>query len=261
MSIDAVTCQSFKAPLPQGELFIQKWTPPSVLSDVPVVLLHDSLGCVGLWRDFPAILAAHIGREVIAYDRYGFGQSSGQTQPAQCDFIWREADTYFPCVKAALQIKHYVLLGHSVGGAMAIAIGASDSDCQGVITEAAQAFVEDITIEGIKAAQKAFSVPGQVERLGKWHGDKASWVLSAWIDVWLSDAFADWSLKPCIADVTCPVLAIHGDKDEYGSKAFPEFISGHSSGPSQMVMLSDCGHVPHKEKQQQVLDLIAVFLT
>jgi pimeloyl-ACP methyl ester carboxylesterase len=224
------------------------------------LLLHDSLGSVDLWRDFPEQLADYLSRVVFAYDRLGFGKSSARDAQPSKSFIWEEADVYFPYIKKGLSIDKHILFGHSVGGAMSIAIAAIQTDCVAVITEAAQAFVEDLTVSGIKSAQKNFKKRGQVKRLEKWHGNKAEWVLKAWMDVWLSPEFAAWSLDPCIGKVRCPVLAIHGDEDEYGSIAFPEFISGKAGGESEMVILKNCGHVPHREEPQEVLDHVTSFL-
>jgi pimeloyl-ACP methyl ester carboxylesterase len=222
--------------------------------------MHDSLGCVDLWRDFPEQLARSSSRIVIAYDRLGFGRSSINKKTPTIDFIWNEAEHYFPDIKLAAQLNKYYLFGHSVGGAMSIEIAAVDKDCLGVMTESAQAFIEDITIEGIREAKTIFQHPQQMKRLKKWHGNKANWVLKAWIDVWLSPEFSTWSLEPRISKVTCPVFALHGDRDEYGSKAFPQFISSKVSGKSRMIMLENCGHVPHKEKLDEVLHHTITFL-
>lgn len=246
---------------PAGIVYAKKWIPEALQRSVPVVLLHDSLGSVDLWRDFPEKLASHSARVVFAYDRLGFGKSSARDAPPSKSFIWEEADTYFPFIKEALSLDKYILFGHSVGGAMSIAIAASHRECVAVITEAAQAFVEDLTVSGIKSAQKSFQKKGQVKRLEKWHGKKAEWVLKAWTDVWLSPEFAGWSLSPCIGQVRCPVLAIHGAEDEYGSIAFPEFISKRVGGISVMVILKNCGHVPHREKPQAVIDHVTSFLS
>jgi pimeloyl-ACP methyl ester carboxylesterase len=246
--------------IPEGAIYAKKWIPKDLQYNVPVVLLHDSLGSVDLWGDFPEKLADYLSRIVFAYDRLGFGKSSARDAQPSKEFIWEEADIYFPYIKKALSLDKYILFGHSVGGTMSIAIAASHTDCIAVITEASQAFVEDLTISGIKNAQKAFQKPGQIERIEKWHGNKAEWVLRAWTDVWLSPEFASWSLAPCIGKVRCPVLAIHGDKDEYGSKSFPEFISGKVGGESEMAILKNCGHFPHRERLQEVMDRVASFL-
>jgi pimeloyl-ACP methyl ester carboxylesterase len=129
-----------------------------------------------------------------------------------------------------------------------------------VITEAAQAFVEDRTTTGIREAQTAFEAPGQIERLVRYHGDKARWVLEAWTETWLSPAFADWTLDNDLRRLRCPILAIHGDRDEYGSHLHPERIAQLPSAPSEMVIFEDCGHVPHREKPADLLSAVSAFL-
>lgn len=252
---------AFEIDAPEGRIHGRQWIPAHLVSTIPIILLHDSLGSVDLWRDFPQRLSDSLARSVIAYDRLGFGKSGQRTGVPSPGFIEEEATTYFPLVKKQLSLTAYILFGHSVGGAMSINIAARDAACAAVITESSQAFVEDRTIAGITAAKQAFEQAGQIERLRKWHGDKAQWVLQAWTDVWLSAEFADWSLAESIGNVTCPVLAIHGDRDEYGSRAFPEFIAGRAGGVSELMMLHDCGHMPHKERPQAVIEAVRTFLT
>ena len=248
------------ADTPYGGLYIKEWLPNDLISEIPIIMLHDSLGCVSLWKDFPKMLAITLSRRIIAYDRLGFGQSGVRVEPPTIDFIKEEASMFFPEIKKHLSIDKYILLGHSVGGSMSLNIAANDKDCTAVISISAQAFVEDITLEGIKTAQKMFEKPGQIERLEKWHGDKATWVLKAWVDTWLSPDFLRWNLNYCLHNVTCPVLVIHGDNDEYGSNAFPEFIAGNVLGWSTRLIIHNCGHFPHKEKTNEVSDAIVNFI-
>lgn len=255
-----INTEDFKIKLPEGNIHVKKWVPERTAFDMPVVLLHDSLGSIELWRNFPGILAENLSRIVIAYDRLGFGKSDSRNEQPPLHFIEEEAIAYFPLVKSGLSISGYILLGHSVGGAMSINIASRDTACKGVITIAAQAFVEKNTIQGIKNAKRGFEQPGQIERLKKWHDEKAMWVLKAWTDIWLSPEFSDWSLKSCIGKIVCPVLAIHGDKDEFGSSAFPEFIAGKTGGVSKMLIFENCGHMPHKEKSSEVINAIKGFL-
>jgi pimeloyl-ACP methyl ester carboxylesterase len=207
--------------VPGGKIFLRRWG-AGVSNRAPIFLLHDSLGSVDQWRDFPEALANAAGREVIGYDRLGFGRSAPRTERPSVDFICEEAGTYFPALRRALGIPRFSLFGHSVGGAMALVIAASRSEeCEAVVTEAAQAFVEPRTLAGIRAAKTLFGEPEQFERLARWHGEKARWVLDAWTEVWLSAEFSSWSLDGHLGQVRCPVLAIHGDLDEYGSVEFP----------------------------------------
>jgi len=245
---------------PEGKIFFRRWS-PRFSTQPPIVLLHDSLGCVDLWHDFPRLLALNTHHPVIAYDRLGFGRSSIRHKLPGVNFISEEAENFFPKLREALDLTSFILFGHSVGGAMALMIAASHtSACNGVITEAAQAFVEKRTLAGIQQAKLGFQRPEQFDRLIKWHGDKAQWVLEAWTDIWLSDAFSTWSIAPFLGKVLCPVMAIHGDLDEFGSTAFPECISKGVHGLTQMIILENCGHVPHREQQQQIIQLVHSFI-
>jgi pimeloyl-ACP methyl ester carboxylesterase len=243
-----------------GTVFARKWIVDNLVGS-PVVLLHDSLGSVDLWRDFPGALAQSLKRPVIAYDRLGFGRSSARQGLPSANFISEEAQICFPAIAGALGLKRFSLFGHSVGGVMALAIAASHvSECEWVVSESAQAFVEQRTLAGILAAKEQFEHPGQLSKLAKWHGDKAQWVLDAWTEVWLSPAFASWSLDQYLAKVRCPVLAVHGDLDEYGSVEFPTRIVRGVQGASQLAILQGCGHVPHRERQGTVLELVLGFV-
>jgi len=247
--------------VPGGRVFVRTWTPRAGSGESPLVLLHDSLGCVDLWRDFPERLARRLARRVIAYDRLGFGKSSARREFPSVNFIREEAEEYFPAIRRALGITEYALFGHSVGGAMALVIAASSPEhCRAVVSESAQAFVEGRTLAGIREGRDRFKHPEQLAKLARWHGDKAQWVLSAWTDVWLAPAFASWSLEPDLPRVRCPVLAIHGDQDEYGPVEFPRFICSRIGGPSELAILAGSGHVPHRERPDDVLDRVAPFL-
>lgn len=224
------------------------------------MLLHDSLGSVEQWRDVPAALATTLQRPVLAYDRRGFGRSSPRSDAPSRDFIADEARDAFPALRRALGLERFALFGHSVGGAMALAIAATSAEaCEFVVSESAQAFVEERTRAGIRAAQARFADAAHFARLQKWHGDRARWVLHAWTDVWLDPAFANWSLDPWLPQVRCPVLVLHGDRDEFGSAAFPQRIAAGVRGPVECVVLADCGHVPHRERPEEIVGRVAAF--
>ncbi len=252
--------EDFRVQCAAGKVFARKWTPLQTQVS-PIILFHDSLGSVELWRGFPAALAARTGRVVVAYDRLGFGQSDPRSDTLGMDFIAAEASSFFPALRAQLDLDHFIAFGHSVGGGMAVHCAARFADaCDALITESAQAFIEDRTLQGIRAAQELFKDTAQVERLGKYHGDKTRWVLGAWIDTWLSPEFANWSLDAVLPRVTCPLLAIHGSDDEYGSPRHPERIGRLAGGPKQVEVMAATHHVPHREREQAVLALVANFL-
>lgn len=245
---------------PDGQLFAQSWNPAKE-SGSPIVLLHDSLGCVALWRDFPMRLAQESGRRVIAYDRLGFGRSAAYPGLLPSSFVQDEALGGFQALCQTLNLNQFVVLGHSVGGGMAVGCAAVHQEaCQGLITESAQAFIDAVTLDGIRVAERQFAAPGQLERLEKYHGDKARWVLRAWIDTWLSDAFSHWSLDDQLPQVHCPLLSLHGDRDEFGPQLHAEHIAARVSGPGSLHILANCGHVPHREYPDEVLAAICTFL-
>lgn len=247
--------------LPQGRLFTRTWQPAAAADAAPILMLHDSLGCVALWRDFPALLAQATGRRVIAYDRWGFGRSDPRPDLPALGFVAEEARLVLPALCEQLGLDAYVALGHSVGGGMAVcAAAAQPTPCRALVTIAAQVFAEDRTLEGIRAAREQFKDPQQLERLAKYHGDKADWVVRAWTDTWLSPRFADWTLVPLLPQVRVPALAIHGEEDEYGTTRHATLIGQGCAGPVQVELLQGIGHVPQREDPQRVVGLIAAFL-
>lgn len=224
------------------------------------MLFHDSLGCVTLWRDFPERLAAATGHDIVAYDRLGFGQSDPHPGRLDNRFVHDEANGTFRDLREQLEIGDFIAFGHSVGGGMSIACAAAyPTACRALITESAQTFVEDRTRQGILDAKTSFAQPGQIDRLKKYHDDKATWVLSAWIDTWLAPDFADWNLDDVLRGIRCPALVIHGDSDEYGSVRHPQRITELVPRRASVEILQ-CGHVPHREQGNIVINLVKKWL-
>jgi pimeloyl-ACP methyl ester carboxylesterase len=247
-----------------GQMFVRSWFPDAAAlrpNRAPILLLHESLGCIEQWKDFPAALANATGRTVVAYDRLGFGRSERLTAPPAPTFVEDEATQGFARVLEHLGIERFVVLGHSVGGSMAVHCAAQYPEaCQAMVTMSAVTFVEARTLEGIRQAKSWFADPAQRQRLHRYHGDRSDWVLSAWIDTWLAPDFASWTLAHALPDVRCPALAIHGDDDEFGSERHPQLIAQHASGNVEQALLPDVGHVPHREQPEQVLVRVERFL-
>ncbi|WP_159876351.1 alpha/beta fold hydrolase [Aquitalea denitrificans] len=261
---NTIAASTHRIATPHGTLHAQCWQPATAklpFSAMPILLLHDSLGCVALWRDFPALLAEQTGHPVIAYDRLGFGQSDARDDRLELDFIATEAVEYFPLLQAHFGFARCIVMGHSVGGGMAVYCAAMHPDsCAALITESAQAFVEDRTRSGIALARTQFRQPDAMQRLARYHGDKAKWVVDAWTETWLAPDFADWSLAAVLPQVRCPTLVIHGTEDEYGTKRHPQQIAAGVQARAELHLMPGIRHVPHREQDVTVARMIRHFL-
>ena len=244
----------------QGNLFVKIWQPQQteLSKRIPILLFHDSLGCVQLWRDFPQQLCTETHRMIIAYDRRGFGQSDASDVQLSTDFIQQEALVAAELLDQ-LGISQVIALGHSVGGGMAVSFAAQyPFKCVAVITEAAQAYIEQKTLDGVSDAKQMFQQPEQLQKLKKYHAEKAQWVLDAWTETWLSPAFRNWTLDNDLKALQTKLLAIHGHNDEYGSLAQPERLAKYTD--AELHLIEACGHVPHREKPQLIVQIIKEFV-
>ncbi len=244
--------------LDEGTVFAREWRPANATGSA-IVLLHDSLGCVEMWREFPELLAQATGRRVIAYDRLGFGRSSERRDVLALSFVGDES-TILARILSAFEVESFVLFGHSVGGGMALVASERIAGCEAVISESAQAFVEQRTVDGIRLAEKDFENPNQLRRLEKYHGARTKWVLESWTKTWLATQFANWSLRAELQGVKAPALVIHGDRDEYGSTLHPERIVSACEGRVEKLIFKNCGHFPHREMPSEVLREVSAFL-
>ena len=256
------TARDLEILLPQGTLFGREWTPsPVPPAKTPIILLHDSLGSVDLWRDFPQELCEVTQRRVIAFDRLGYGKSDPRGADLPLTFVSEEADVFGLQIRDFLEIEKFVAFGHSIGGSIALAAAIQYSDsCVAVISESAQILVEEKTLQALGEARKSFATPEEVERLKKYHSHKADWVLNAWLETWLHPDFKNWSLQPELSKIQCPTLVLQGDKDEYETDVHIEQIAALVSGPCEKLFLEGCGHIPHKEKPEIVFRAVQKFL-
>ncbi len=226
-----------------------------------IVFLHDSLGCVTLWRSFPKQLGEMTQCNVLIYDRQGYGQSDPFTISCRTnDYMEQEADTLLLLLETRA-LTNVILFGHSDGGSIAlIAAGKYPERIKGVITEGAHIFVEEITLEGIREAVKLYQHTDLKKKLEKYHGDKTEAVFHMWADTWLREDFRSWDITRFLPGIKCPVLVIQGEADEYGTRAQVDGIAQQVSGEAGIFMIPGVGHTPHKEAAQPVLDRAAVFV-
>jgi pimeloyl-ACP methyl ester carboxylesterase len=235
--------------------------PPRARAKPVVVLLHDSLGSVGLWRDFPERLAEATGLEVLAYDRRGHGASDPfGPRPRTSAYLHDEAATLSRVLDEAA-VEEAVLFGHSDGGSIALLAAAHHPRrIRAVIAEAAHVFVEERTLEGIRAAQRTLAEGDLLARLVKHHGPKAAALAAAWIETWLSPWFRGWNVEEDLRRIRCPVLVVQGELDEYGTDAQVHAIARGVSGPARTLLLPGARHTPHREAVEVVLGAVAEFL-
>src|SRR5215217_1546190 len=216
----------------------------------PLVLLHEGLGSVGLWRDFPAALQAATGRRVLAFSRFGHGRSEPPPRPRTAAFFHEEALEVLPAVLAQLDAPQPVLVGHSDGASIAL-IHAAHHPVTGIALLAPHVMVEDVTVAAIREAREAFDGGQLRERMARHHDDPAA-AFNGWCDVWLDPVFRDWSLEPDAERVTCPVLLMQGADDPYGTLAQLDRIEARVRGPVERLVVPG-GHSPHLEAADEVL--------
>jgi pimeloyl-ACP methyl ester carboxylesterase len=235
--------------------------PPGARERPVLVFLHDSLGSVGLWRDFPERLGHAVGLGVLAYDRRGHGASDPfGPLPRTSAYLHDEARTLGRVLEAA-GIDDAVLFGHSDGGSIALLAAALlPGRIRAVVSEAAHVFVEERTLEGVRAAQGAVVTGDLLSRLAKHHGEKAEALTAAWIGTWLSPAFRGWNIEAELRGIRCPVLVLQGELDEYGTAAQVDAIARGVAGPVRPALLPGLRHTPHREAPDAVLGIVAEFL-
>ena len=226
-----------------------------------IIFLHDSLGCISLWRDFPNRLGELSECNVLVYDRQGYGRSCGfSNSKRDVSYLEQEADILNDLLDY-WKIDNAILYGHSDGGTIALLMAAKyPSKIGGIITEGAHVFVEEITISGINEAVKLYNQSNLKTKLEKYHGQKTEEMFWAWADTWLSEEFKNWNVESFLSSIYCDSLIIQGENDEYGSLMQVEKIYNQTSGKSEKLIVTDSGHTPHKDKQERVLAVGSEFI-
>ena len=235
------------------------WLAPRHDMAQTIVMLHEGLGSVALWRDFPHALAERTGCGVLVYSRYGHGESEKQAEKRSVGFMHHEGEVVLPELIDKVGIPKPILLGHSDGGSIALIFaGKYPQRPRGIILEAPHVFVEDVSIASIAAAKVNYETSNLSARLGCYHAhvDATFW---AWNDIWLNPHFRAWNIESYLGSIRCPVLCIQGEEDEYGTRAQVDTIVAKIPG-TELMMLPNCGHSPHRDQRDVTLARMAEFV-
>jgi len=228
--------------------------------DQPViVMLHEGLGSIALWKDFPHRLAARTGCTVLVYSRYGHGNSDRLTGKRPVRFMHREGEAVLPELLDKLAIERPILFGHSDGGSISIIFaGKYPERPRALVLEAPHVFVEDLSVASIAQAKVNFETTDLRQKLSRYHAhvDETFW---GWNDIWLDPNFRGWNIEEYLAAIRCPVLCIQGEQDEYGTRAQVDGIAAQTP-QAEILMLDECKHSPHRDQAERTLARIAEFM-
>ncbi len=244
--------------LSNGNLLECRFIDATDSSRPTIVFLHEGLGSVSLWRDFPDQVARACGAGALVYSRHGYGQSGVLEEKRNRDYMHREALEVLPELLQQYKIEHLILFGHSDGASIALIYAGAFDNVSGVIVEAPHLFVEEISLRGASQAAQAFRSTDLPKKLVRHHRDAAK-TFWGWHDIWTSPEFRDWNIESYVASIRCPILAIQGELDEYGSAAQIEAIAKARPGNTNTHLIPHCGHSPHRDQPAITLELVSSF--
>ena len=229
-------------------------------AEILIIFLHEGLGSVAQWRQFPTKVCNENDCYGLLYDRSGYGKSPGNLLNRTTNYLHEAAEELAQLVTEISDRYQIILYGHSDGGSIALIFGARHPELiKAIITEAAHVIVEEVTINGVKAAENPFK-EGKFDGLEKYHGSRFKEVFLAWNTIWQTATFAAWSITDLLPKIACPQLIIQGEADQYGSLKQVELIDSLTAGRTKRFILKNCGHAPHKEKEKETLLHIKAFL-
>jgi pimeloyl-ACP methyl ester carboxylesterase len=242
-----------------GRRIEYRFVEPTAANGIDLVMLHEGLGSVSLWREFPEQLARATGCRTLVYSRHGYGRSSPLDAPRGVDYMHEEARLWLPSILARLGVRRPVLFGHSDGASIALIHAARpESDVTGVVALAPHVKVEDLTVRSIGAAKAAYMESEWRSRLSRHHADvdAAFW---GWNRIWLDPAFRGWNIEALLTSIRCPILAIQGQDDEYGTMEQIASIA-RAAPDTRLLALPACRHSPHRDQPQAVLAAAQEFV-
>jgi pimeloyl-ACP methyl ester carboxylesterase len=238
-----------------------RWIGPRPGDAPTIVFLHEGLGSVGMWRDFPDRLASATGCGALVYSRIGYGASDPVCGPRPIRFMHEEAMEVLPAVIEHFKLEEVILLGHSDGASIAIIYaGARSASVRALVLEAPHVFVEPVCIESITRIARDDETTRLRERLARYHGDNTDMMFRTWTEVWLTPEFRRWNIEEYLRAIDSPVLVVQGEDDEYGTLRQVEAVVTQVRGPAKSLVLPDCGHSPHSEHPDEVLEAASRFI-
>ena len=246
--------------LPYGRIEVDDIPAPAGEAADPLVLLHEGLGSVRLWKDFPARLGRATGRRVVSYSRYGYGASGPVTLPRPVGYMHEEADLVLPAVLDRMGIDRPVLVGHSDGASIALLYAGCRRPVSAIVAMAPHAFVEDCTVRGALAARAAYQDGPLRGRLARYHDDVDT-AFYGWNDIWLDPGFRGWSIEDRLPGVSAPVLLVQCLDDPYGTLEQLDRIEAAVRGPVERLVMDQGGHAPHTADPDRVIAAIAAFVS
>jgi pimeloyl-ACP methyl ester carboxylesterase len=246
--------------LPQGNLETAWWGPGPTEAPT-IVLLHEGLGCIALWRDVPALLAEATGCGVFAYSRFGYGQSDPCELPRPMSYMQDEARDVLPLVLREAGIRRAVIVGHSDGGSIAAVYAGNDpaTGLLGLVTIAAHFFTEDLNIASIRQIETAYETTDLRARLARYHRDP-DMAFRGWNGAWLDPRFRDFDITGYLPRIAVPILALQGEDDPYGSDEQLHVFARHATAPIETMLIPGAKHAPHLEAKDATLAAIAGFV-
>lgn len=245
-----------------GRSLAYEWVGAETGGRPTLVFLHEGLGSIRQWRDFPSQVAAATGCRALVYDRYGYGQSDVLQEPRRTvRFMHDEALIALPDLLAKTGIENPILVGHSDGASIALIHAGAGHPVRGVVAMAPHVFIEPICLSSIRKAAQTFESTDLPARLGRYHRDVRK-TFYGWADVWRDPQFEGWDIRAdYLPGIRCPVLAIQGTGDEYGTMEQLEEIARRVKGPCELLKLPGCGHAPFRDQPEAVLKAIIRFVT
>lgn len=240
-----------------------EWTRWGDPNSPTLVFLHEGLGSVSLWRNFPRDLAASTGWSAFAFSRFGYGRSAPCNLPRPSTYMHREGKVILPKVLRLAGIEDYIHIGHSDGGTIALihAANSPEGRLRGVITEAAHVFNEDICIESVKLIREQYENKGLKTRLERHHGANTDFAFYGWCDAWLHEDFRKWNVENFLSSIKIPWLVIQGRDDNYGTLRQVDAISSGTGGRCETFIPPECGHAPHVDNPDLLCERMTRFIT